>query len=95
MPFPFGPKLSFAELRSILETHFGCSLHSLIGPGELTDVNGTPAPAVHYFERQVDGESVQAVVVIFDEADYMTPTVIRSICAALKITDLGPLAPYV
>ena len=93
MVAPF-PKLSFEAFRSLLERHYDCSLHPLLSAGELTDIDGTPAPAVHYFERDLNGVLVQAVVVVFDEAQYMTPTVIRSTCAALHIIDLKHFDPY-
>ena len=85
MRTPYGRQLSFEELCDVLSTRFECSRGRIAGVGALTDVDGTPTPAVWYFERRVGNKQYQAVVVTYSERQMMTRTVIRSTCAALHI----------
>ena len=55
--------------------------------GEMTDIDGTPTPALFVFERtDTDaGHLHHAIVHVYDPEIPMAPSIVRSTCAALEL----------
>ena len=87
MAYPFAPALTLAEFIQRASTEFAAQVITpvidLIGP--------RGSVKVRYLMRKVDGETLVAAIPS-DIADttMLVPTVIRSLCAQLKI----PLVPF-
>lgn len=77
MPYPMMEWPRFGNFRRQLETEFGCRY---IDDGKVT-VNGD---RVARLERDIDGETRRYAVYYSDE-ERLAPTVVRSICAHLRV----------
>ena len=82
MAYPFTRLPSLAEFSQALKKKFSCEYKTLRGGG-LEDDEGN-LHQVKYFEREVDGQTIQCVVVLEDDA-ILLPSIVRSICARLKL----------
>ena len=82
MAYPFTRLPSLAEFGQALKKKFNCEYKALPGGG-LEDEKGN-LHQVKYFEREVDGQTIQCVVVLEDDA-ILLPSMVLSICARLKI----------
>lgn len=81
MAYPMIQFPTFAEFKDRLTSEFGCEYKQL--PHSLAVGDGEPQP-INYFERVVGGETRRYVVFIPDD-ERLVPSVIRSICAALRL----------
>ena len=81
MAYPMIKWLSFVEFRSKLISEFQCKYLEL--PHSLAIAGSAPEP-IKYFERIVDGTPRRYAVSIADE-ESIPPSIIRSICARLKV----------
>jgi len=72
---------TFAEFKYRLSKEFDCAYKVL--PGSLSMADG-PAEPVNYFERTIGGETFRKTISYPDDERLM-PSVIRSVCDALKI----------
>lgn len=92
MPFPFSQLPTFAELKTILAREFACQFKSEEVRIEVLN----DSYFIHYFDRVVGGRVLSHSVVIDDEGERITPTLLRSICENLEIPldrfglELGP-----
>ena len=88
MAYPFTRLPSLAEFSQALKKKFNCEYKTL-PDGGLEDEEGN-LYQVKYFEREVDGQTIQCVVVLEDDA-ILLPSIVCSICSRLKIdvTELG------
>lgn len=83
MPIPFAQLPTFAELKSILISEYGCE------PKEITvhldDVNDSYS--VPYFERKMGGGGILDCAIVFpeDESERVALSHLRSICVRLEI----------
>lgn len=83
MAYPFAPAVSFAELKARLQREFACRYLRL--DGRLIDPDGKERP-VYYFERDLgDGNTARATAPDLADDDRVLFSVIRSLCARLKI----------
>ena len=81
MAYPFVPMPSFAEFRGRLHSEFNAEYKQL--DFQITDPEGVDHD-VFYFERTVRGVSYYAAIELPDET-ILTPSVLRSVCARLRI----------
>jgi hypothetical protein len=79
--YPFIKYPSFAEFREILEKEFDCKFRQL--DGVLVDPDGNEHE-VRYFQRQVSKRLLLCPIDLSDDT-ILTPSVLRSTCARLKI----------
>lgn len=83
MPVPFAQLPTFAELKSILTSEYGCEYKEITV--HLNEVNDSyPVP---YFERRMADGSVLQCTVVFpeDETERVALSHLRSICRRLRI----------
>jgi hypothetical protein len=80
--YPFAPLLTLEQLTERLTTEFGCTLTQT--KGNLTKEGGSSLPIV-YFERQTDQGTLRAVVHVPQHDALIQFSVMRSICAQLRI----------
>ena len=76
MAYPFIPLPKFIDFKKQLEKGFNCQFR--------VDNDGTPFP-IQFFERMVDGRKIKCAVNFENEQEVLRPSVLRSICARLKI----------
>lgn len=76
MAYPFTPLPKFTDFKKQLKKDFDCQFQ--------IDNDGTPFP-IQFFERIVDGKKIKCAVNFKNENGVLTPSVLRSICARLKI----------
>ena len=81
MPYPMIPWPTFAEFRDRLVSEFQCEYKEL--PDSLALATNDPEP-VWYFERAV-GDIPRRYAVFIADDEPVPPSVIRSICARLKV----------
>ena len=81
MPYPMIQWPRFLEFRERLVAELDCEWKTL--PDSLAIGKGEPEP-VNYLERIVDGQTRRYAVFIPDN-ERIPPSVIRSICAQLKV----------
>ena len=82
MAYPFTRLPSLAEFSQALKKKFDCEYKTL-PDGGLEDEEGN-LHRVKYFERVIDDQTIQCVVVLKDDA-ILLPSMVLSICARLKI----------
>jgi len=79
LAYPFTQCPTFREFKNTLEKEFGCKFKQ-----KNIIKNGDPY-TVCYFERIVDGDTIQCSVDSYDDEERIVFQVIRSICRRLKI----------
>jgi len=85
LAYPFGPTITFGRFRKRLE-ELGCVFKTL-------RVVDYPDP-ICYFEREIDGEPIQAVIDRKLDDSPVNPDVIRSVCVRLKIDPQAHFGQY-
>ena len=81
MSYPFAQLLTLADFAERLRVEFDCELKETEEP--LVREGGRSIP-IRYFERTTDEWTFQAVVDLNDD-DMVQFTVLRSLCAQLRI----------
>lgn len=76
MAYPFTPLPSFDDFKKRVEKEFGCRFK--------VDNEKTPFP-VQFFERTINGKKIKCAISFDNENEILTLSVLRSICARLKI----------
>jgi hypothetical protein len=79
--YPFVKFPSFREFRKILQDEFACEYKKL--DGVLVDPDGSDHE-IFYFQRVVGKKTFLAPVDLTDDT-ILTPSVLRSICARLRV----------
>lgn len=82
MPYPFAPSLTYGEFKARLGSEFGCTFEKL--EGRIVDQDGDEHD-VYYFSRDVSGEIFTASAPDLSNDTMLLFSVIRSICARLRI----------
>ena len=87
MAYPFAPLLTLAQFAKRLHDEFDCELKET--EEELTRDGGRSVP-IRYFERKTDEGTLQAVIDHLNDDDLVQFSVLRSLCARLRI----PVEPF-
>lgn len=87
MAYPFAPLLTLSEFAKRLHDEFDCELKE--SEEALTRDGGRSAP-IRYFERKTDEGTLQAVIDQLNDDDMVQFSVLRSLCARLRI----PVEPF-
>ncbi|MHB8485493.1 MAG: hypothetical protein ACYDCM_07165 [Candidatus Acidiferrales bacterium] len=82
MAYPFARMPTYAELKGRLQKEFGCKYAK--AEGTLTDPQGNKHD-VYYFERVVGDKTLRANAPDLKDDERVLWSVIRSLCARLKI----------
>ena len=82
MAYPLAKAITYAELKDRLQKEFSCKF--LKADGKLTDPEGREHE-VRYFERVVEGKTLQVSAPDLADDDRVLYSVIRSLCSRLHI----------
>ena len=80
--YPFTPTCKYAALKERLEKEFGCKLLKV--KGKIRDLQGVEHD-VYYFERKHQGKTYREVAPDLPDEEFVLYSVIRSLCARLRI----------
>jgi hypothetical protein len=81
LAYPFAPLLTLSKFAERLHNEFACELNQTDEP--LTRDGGRSVP-IRYFERVVEGVTLQ-VVVDLDDDELVQFSTMRSLCAQLRV----------
>jgi hypothetical protein len=83
MAYPFVQLPTFGEfIGRLTSNEYKCSFETDTFP--MTDGDGD-THSIHYLKREVDGETIKCVIEIEDFDQRLSFTLLRSVCARLKI----------
>jgi hypothetical protein len=80
--YPFAPAPKYAALKERLQKEFGCKLLKV--EEKIKDLQGVEHD-VYYFERKHKGKTYRAVAPDLPDDTFVLYSVVRSLCARLRI----------